>query len=390
MKILTLLFVLLFGLTAQAFAADFTVNLTTDQHDASVGDNVCDVDLASAGEQCTLRAAIEQANAPVNNVFVNDRVLFNLPPNSIITLTEANGGQIAITTEGADRNQLEIVGTGANNLTIDGGAGGNRIFSTTAVTTISGVTLTGGDGSDGDGGAILGLAGALTLDRVHVVRNTSPAAGGGVAAVKTVIINSTFSDNSAGYCGGLDGIDELTIVNSTISGNRASGSGGGVCSGDSFAIRSSTVTNNAANNGGGIVNTGVRFNFGNTIIAGNVATSGAAPEISNDGGSAASQGNNLIGDSAGDAANTGSRIIAYQSTDILDKNPLLGTLQNYGGTTPTHSLLDGSPAINAGNNQNAPAADQRGFARIFDVIIDIGAYESTLTTIKSRKRVRFF
>jgi hypothetical protein len=40
-----------------------TVNLTSDEPDASTADNVCDADLVTNGEQCTLRAAIEQANA---------------------------------------------------------------------------------------------------------------------------------------------------------------------------------------------------------------------------------------------------------------------------------------------------------------------------------------
>jgi hypothetical protein len=40
-----------------------TVNLTSDEPDASTADNVCDADLATNGPQCTLRAAIEQANA---------------------------------------------------------------------------------------------------------------------------------------------------------------------------------------------------------------------------------------------------------------------------------------------------------------------------------------
>jgi parallel beta-helix repeat protein len=43
--------------------ASHTVNDSGDQNDANTGDGVCDVDLGTAGLQCTLRAAIEQANA---------------------------------------------------------------------------------------------------------------------------------------------------------------------------------------------------------------------------------------------------------------------------------------------------------------------------------------
>ena len=65
--------------------------------------------------------------------------------------------------------------------------------------------------------------------------------------------------------------------------------------------------------------------------------------------------------------------VNYQPTDIRDIPPLLAALGNYGGTTPTRALLSNSPAINAGNNTNAPPTDQRGAARVGAV--DIGAYE---------------
>ncbi len=95
----------LFTFSTQTFAVDFTVNLTTDQPDANTADGICDIDLATAGEQCSLRAAVEQAN----NLSSNDRVLFNLPANSTITLTAANNGDILILNSGT----LEIIGTGA-------------------------------------------------------------------------------------------------------------------------------------------------------------------------------------------------------------------------------------------------------------------------------------
>ena len=69
----------------------------------------------------------------------------------------------------------------------------------------------------------------------------------------------------------------------------------------------------------------------------------------------------------------------------LTGDPNLGPLQNNGGATFTHALLSGSPAINAGSNilavdsNNLPLlTDQRGagFSRIFNAIVDIGAFES--------------
>jgi hypothetical protein len=135
------------------------------------------------------------------------------------------------------------------------------------------------------------------------------------------------------------------------------------------------------------------LNFGNTIVAGNTATSGNAPEIQFFLGTITSAGGNLVGDSLGppsDSANTG-LAISYQPTDIRDTPPMLGLLQNNGGTTPTHALSAGSPAIDAGLNALAVdpfngialAFDQRGtgFPRIVDrdgdeiATVDIGAFE---------------
>src|SRR5207237_9727988 len=65
--------------------------------------------------------------------------------------------------------------------------------------------------------------------------------------------------------------------------------------------------------------------------------------------------------------------------NITDAALKLGPLQNNGGPTFTHAPLCGSPAIDAGDNTDAPATDQRGFARIFRGVIDIGAGEDSNT-----------
>jgi hypothetical protein len=63
-------------------AHTFFVNSTGDQSDQAILDEQCDVDLATAGNQCTLRAAMENAN------FVSglDTILFNIPGNGVQTI----------------------------------------------------------------------------------------------------------------------------------------------------------------------------------------------------------------------------------------------------------------------------------------------------------------
>ncbi|MCA1637998.1 MAG: FG-GAP-like repeat-containing protein [Acidobacteria bacterium] len=337
---------------------------------------------------CSLREAVNAANASATDDTINFA-------SGLTTITLTN--EIVINNAGT----LTINGLGANVLTIDGGAGTNRIFYINqAIVTISGVTLMGGNGTGErmqyGGGAILAEGNSLTLDGVHVTGNTTSGSGGGVLLrdSQNYIINSTFSGNTGLVGGGFGNYGgNLTVVNSTISGNTGV-VGGGISNGSDMTLRNVTITNNTASNmGGGIFQEDFdsRLTFGNSIVAGNICNS--SPEIFFSGlfpkdSIIISAGGNLVGDSPGDSTNTGPFSITYQPTDIQNINPMLGVLANNGGSTPTHALLAGSPAIDKGLNNLvsplAPAFDQRGtgFARIRDgngdnvSIVDIGAFEA--------------
>ncbi len=378
-------FVMCSAATQNTFAATFTVTRDDDRNTTCV-----------SGTDCSLREAVGAANAAATDDTINFAAGLTL-----ITLASGDTGDIVISNNGS----LAINGPGANVLTIDGGAGINRIFYTDeADVNISGVTMQDGNGAgaseSGAGGAIYAFKGTLKLDSVVVRNNGGDSVfGGGVYLnlnLDSTIINSTFSGNSSVQCGGFGNISgTMSLMNSTISGNSASFSGnagGGFCNTGGMPVRNSTVTNNSATgatgSGGGIFNNAT-LRLGNTIIAGNTAS--AQSEIRNE-SLVESAGNNLIGDSAGDSADT-SNSISYKTAagtvDILDTPPLLGALQNNGGATPTRALLTGSPAIDKGGNAlafspvngDALAADQRGFARIFDgdqngtATVDIGAFE---------------
>lgn len=298
---------------------------------------------------------------------------------------------------------VKIIGRGANVFTIV--AGGGRIFSIeNSVFNISGATLRGGRSFEG--GAIL-ANGSLTLDGIHVDDSglgSRYSYGGGVlfSGGSLIIRNSTFTRNFANECGAVDAKGVVSIVNSTFSGNTTfphafgnDGAGSALCvrSGSTATLRNTTFTNNQNGGGGTVLVRGGALDFGNTIIAGNASDFGQ-PEIRFESGSIVSAGNNLVGDSTGDSTNTRNPVV-YQTSDKLDTPPMLGALINNGGRTPTHALLPGSPAIDAGDNAKAVdssgggaalTTDQRGYRRIVDgedadtiATVDIGAFEAQKT-----------
>lgn len=101
-----------------------------------------------------------------------------------------------------------------------------------------------------------------------------------------------------------------------------------------------------------------------------------------------SNGYNLIGDGTGSSGFTALGDQVGTSDNPID--PLLGSLENNGGSTLTLALLPNSPAIDAGNPNFVapPEFDQRGsgFPRILDgngdgvAIVDIGAFEASQPT----------
>ncbi|MDP8901404.1 MAG: hypothetical protein M3N33_09755 [Actinomycetota bacterium] len=66
----------------------FTVTTTVDLADADLADSVCDVNLFTEGNQCSLRAAMEEANATPNDTFegeiFNDLTKFDIAGTGVV------------------------------------------------------------------------------------------------------------------------------------------------------------------------------------------------------------------------------------------------------------------------------------------------------------------
>jgi len=354
-------------------AAVLVVNSTADAMDVTPGNGVCET--ATGNGVCTFRAAVMEANA----LAAADTITFASPlfdTAQTITLS----GQVLISSE------MTINGPGADKLSISGGNVNRVIWAQTFSTvTIRDLTLANGR-ADGDiGGGLVISEASVTLERVHV-KDSEAVYGGGIfvdGGALTITRSAVTGNSASDYGAGLFvNWGSATVTGSTFSGNTAQFIGGAIVNGETLFISDSTITNNTAVNdmGGGIYDVGF-LTIGNTIIAGNVAPNVAYSDLYS-GGVLTSLGHNLVGVGNGQFNATGDQ----QGTAGTPLDAKLGPLGNSGGTTPTHSLLAGSPAIDAGSS--AEATDQRGLTRVVDqpgyanaaAGADIGAFEIQAST----------
>ncbi|HEX8287026.1 MAG TPA: BACON domain-containing carbohydrate-binding protein, partial [Pyrinomonadaceae bacterium] len=341
--------------------ATFSVNSSADSNDAAPGNGAC----ADAAGSCTLRAAVQEANALAGN----DTITFDLTAPAVINLTL---GELSVS------GNITITGLGARNLTVRrsaaAGTSNFRVFniSGSGVTAnISGITVA--NGRADNGGGIRNTAGnTLNLTAVTVRDNASQSGAGIHNSGSLTILNSTVSNNLEGE--GIYNGSFANIANSTISDND----GAGITNWLDARLNNVTVSNNK---GLGIAVFGAFLR--NTIVANNNGTGADLFQSQ-----PVSGGNNLIGKSGG--FNVFVNGVNGDKVGTVDNpiNPLLGPLQNNGGPTDTRMLLPGSPAFDSGNNcvvtatcptNNPPAAlttDQRGLPRVVGGTIDIGAVES--------------
>jgi hypothetical protein len=264
--------------------------------------------------------------------------------------------------------------------------------------TFLGLTIQNGqadDASSGGGGGILNqdANSTLTLDNCVLKDNRARRVGGGLANAGTAtVLNSTMSGNQAmgsevifASGGGIYNVNTLHLLNVSLSNNFSLDTGGAVDNNGTATLTNVTLSSNIAAVGGGIfsdfsltvINTTLANNstgienrgnasFKNSILASSTAGSNCTGNALISLGYNLDSGNSCLFNAAGDKAN-------------LD--PLLGLLQDNGGSTWTHALQPGSPAIDAASSQDCPQTDQRGASRPADGngdgsrACDIGAYE---------------
>jgi CSLREA domain-containing protein len=322
------------GVRAQvSIAAIFVVNNTADAGDIDLGNPSCDGGVGAPGFRCTLRAAIQQANAIAGlDTIVVSQGTYSLNPalGSLIISDDVN-----------------ISGDVGAAVTVDGNDAPNVFDIRPGVTAkIDNLTI-----RNANAGGILNQ-GIVSVSSAAVINN-------GVAGI---------SNNGT-----------LRVTNSTIASNGGSGV---YNSGGSVQLSSVTVFGTVGNFGHGIDNVSGTVTLRNTIVAGTRDSfSNPKPDCA---GTLTLAGYNLI-------QSTSNCIITGDTTGYQSNvDPLLGALQNNGGSSPTHALAANSPARNAANPAgctdhagNPLQFDQRGSpaARVQAGRCDLGAYELAAVSI---------
>lgn len=293
-----------------AFAANFTVNSTSDEPDAAAGDGAC----ATASATCTLRAAIQESNALTGN----DTIIFSVatiaPATSLPAITEtvniSGGASPAVELSGASAgvsgiglrisaSSCVVEGLIINRfqeagIRIDTGAGNTirgNIIGTNAAGAIGlgnfnrGILIVGSTGN---------IIGGTTAGERNIISGNSGTGisitGGGQATISGNYIG-TNAAGTAAVSNTQEGIRIVDSSNSTIGGTTAGA--GNVISGNDGSgvsiIRTDTLTSAAANS--------ILGNFIGTTASGNAA-------LANDGSGVLINANgNIVGGTTAAARN---------------------------------------------------------------------------------------
>jgi Ca2+-binding RTX toxin-like protein len=301
----------------------------------------------------------------------------------------------------------DIDGDRKADITISGNDA-TRIFSVTneGEVELRSLTLTKGYASGyANGGAIFAMPDTKLSIIDSTISDSEATTGGAIMSGWLEVVNSTLTGNHARIYGGAIGVyngGTAVIINTTIDGNSAAGDSnyagnGGISLGAEaqLTILNSTITGNA---GGGIgVYDNVHITIHNSVVAGNTAHKHDNPDLPTTG--------------TGGTVTAASSFFGATVTITNDQggnfngggDPLLGPLADNGGPVQTHAILPGSPLIGKGNaallptdtfdldgdgNTSEPLpVDARGEARVGGAL-DIGTFElpgvvPVLTSVKS-------
>ena len=286
--------------------------------------------------------SLREAIFATNLVAGADEIQFDFghdgPETIVLTM-----GELAIT------DSLTITGPGAELLTIDASGNdptpdenngdGTRVFDiddgnleTLVDVEIRGLTLTGGDVSD-SGGVIFSIE-DLSVSDSTISGNSSGHRGGGIynRFGTTTITDSTVSENSASSDGGgiwARSLSTIELTGSTITGNSTGRWGGGAYVHGTMTIADSTISGNSADTaGGGIAAGNSTMKIADSTISGNSAGVGGGIWIWARSDTMSITASTISGNSA---SSVGGGIYSFGTTTITDTSITGNSAGSIGG-----------------------------------------------------------
>lgn len=261
------------------FSDGITVDSTVDAVDSSVGDGICS---DSAGG-CTLRAAVQEANATTG-----PQTIFLGAGTHQLTLP--GGGEDAALTGDLDvTDSVTVIGVGVDSSVIDanGSVTLDRAFHLRDTSglglavSLQDLTVSNGAVLNQNGGGILleateGGGPAPVVPEAEVVISLTLQG----VAVSANLADSDMVDPGTGQPvggsgGGVYGGAALNLTASRVVGNTAAANGGGFYAGGAVTLVGSVVSGNAAAGGGGVFETGSHISsYTDCAIQGNTAVGG--------------------------------------------------------------------------------------------------------------------
>ncbi len=361
----------------------YTVTSSADDgnaRDKNVGDGVCEDSFTdanpSAEPRCSLRAAIDEANATAGEVVINvpgqlpggqsgTYTLTRVAPNDAgNTYEDANAfGDLDISAEPAF-STLTIRGTGTPGPTVAIGPNDRVLHIQAGTVRVERMTITGGtaragdngvsapgtgesvDGQDGDdGGCLLIAEGAtVTLDQLSVNNCSTQSGGNGAAPAASGTAGGAAGNGGNG--GGIANFGTLTLRRSFVAQNGTgdAGSAGNGAAGSGQAVAGGNGGNGGL--GGGVFNAGT-LTVEQSTITGNTGGDPSAGAAGTNGGSSGADGEGGAGGGiatieGGTVALAGTIVAANSAGDDVN-NP-----ETEGGPEatkqPGSDLYDGTPA----------------------------------------------
>ncbi|MGA7965721.1 MAG: Ig-like domain-containing protein [Gammaproteobacteria bacterium] len=330
----------------------FTVNSVADSVDANPGDGIC----MDASGQCSLRAAVMEANALAGP----DMIKFDSSTDGQPILLQLHGaGEDGALTGDLDiTDDVTIDGSGYASTIIDGDAA-DRVFDVISGTlNLQHVTVQNGGAVAMGGGIRIRNGATLNLFNAHVTGNhatgSGVAYGGGIEADSGAFLgidtseisgNSAESSGSLAEGGGLDleANNTVGIVFTDISNNTATSTGtsrangGGIHSISLLTLQDSSVRDNtvhadqADGNGGGI---SIDVINGSLTLS-RVEISGNTAEAPN-------------GSSPGGAIVSASPVTLINTTVVNNKGDIAGIYQGTGLLTLVNTTISGNTGSSIG------------------------------------------